>query len=68
MNWRANRKAIASESPLTARKKYTQYCAVTCPPDLSFEAVSRNDPRIRDLSSALGNITGRLPFASDSVE
>ena len=34
--WRAKKKATTSESALTARKKYTQYCAVTNPPKLKL--------------------------------
>jgi hypothetical protein len=30
---RAKKKATTSESALTARKKHTQYCAVTIPPN-----------------------------------
>src|SRR5271166_2402929 len=36
---RAKEKAATSESALTARKKYTQYCAVTNPPKLKVLAV-----------------------------
>jgi hypothetical protein len=31
--WRAKKKATTSKSALTARKKYTEYCAVTIPPN-----------------------------------
>jgi hypothetical protein len=41
---RVKRKATKSESTLTARKKYTQYVAVTSPPDEWFEAVSPTTP------------------------
>jgi hypothetical protein len=38
------KKATTSESALTARKKYTEYCAVTFPPKQMFVSESRTAP------------------------
>jgi hypothetical protein len=40
--WRVKENAPTSESALTAKKKTTQYVAVTCPPEIRFEAAIPN--------------------------
>ena len=65
--WRAKKKATTSESALTARKKYTQYCAVTIPPNGKSVVEITNGSGKRDVISGK-RVIRRLSPESNAVE
>jgi hypothetical protein len=67
MTGRAKKTATMSEKTLTPRKKYTDSVAVTSPPKLEFQAVSKND-FCRSHHQTRGKPTGSVPSVPTSVE